>query len=117
MTISKSDSWQMKNLAHRYTVSFFKSQYGDNPTAMMARHEYRNQECNYFNIVDSSNKINATICAALLVTYVEAQGIPYHTGKNRAGCFRTLENHLKDADGTALYTADIVDDNFQFFNE
>ena len=68
-------------------------------------------------MADHSNDTSATICAGLMVTYMQAQGIPYHAGKNRDACFAALCAHLKDGAAKVLLTADIVDDHFRFITE
>lgn len=117
MAIKTSDKWEPTNLAHRFTTSFFSSQYGDIPAFIVSSKERENQELNYFNIASPDIDTDATICAGLLVSYVESQGIPYHDGKDRKGCFDDLQPHLKVATGKVLYTADIVDHYFKFINE
>ncbi len=112
-----STSWEVGNLAHRYTASFFKSQYGDDPEFIMASAGRANRELIYYNIAGSDSDTESTICAGLLISYMEAQGIPYHSGNDRGGCFSALSQHLKQGDGTVLATADIVDESFRFFNE
>ena len=117
MTIPTSDNWNAANLAHRYTVSFFKSQYGDEPSFVTATANRLNQELAYYNIAGGDNETNATICAGLMVSYMEAQGIPYHQGRTRSECFELLTNHLKGADGKVLYSADVIDYHFKFLGE
>ena len=112
-----SEKWELTNLAHRFTVSFFKSQYGDDPQTIFGDDAYPNQELIYFNIADSDNTTEATICAGLLVNYIEAQGIPYHEGGKRNDCFNELVPHMSDGDGLVLYTADIIDKYFKFLGE
>lgn len=109
--------WDASNLAHRYTVSFFKWKYGDAPAFITASTERRNRELNYFNIADADNRTNATICAGLLVDYLEAQGIPYHADSGRKACFDALVPQLQGADNAVLSTADLVDHYFQFLGE
>lgn len=113
----KSTEWDASNLAHRYTVSFYKFKYGDKPKFVTKTAARQNQEMNYFNIADPNNNTNAIICAGLLVDYMEAQGIPYHTDKTRHSCFKKLCTHLKKAEEKVLRTADIVDDHFKFSGE
>ena len=117
MTIDESKEWNAANLSHRYTVSFFASQYGENPRFITRAKTRKNKDLAYFNIAGSDNETNGTICAGLLVSYIEAQGIPFEPGKNRAGCFADLSAHLKLAGGTVLHTADIVDHHFRFLGE
>ena len=117
MPIETSREWDLTNLAHRYTVSFFKSQYGDDPQAIFADNEYPNRELIYFNIADPDNTTEATICAGLLVNYIEAQGIPYHEDGSRNDCFNELVPHLSVGDSHVLYTADIIDHYFKFLGE
>lgn len=117
MSIPTSDSWDPRDLSHRYTVSFFKKEYGDDPKFIVASNDRRNDELNYFNIAASGNSTNAEICAGLLVSYMESQGIPYHDGKDRTGCFNDSKKHLAKADGKVLFTADIVDHYFRFLGE
>ena len=117
MASRRSEAWDAQNLAHRYTVSFFKSQYGDDPDFVTSTNKRKNNELTYFNVADPDNETNATICAGLLVTYMQAQGIPYHKDKNRNACFAALSQHLKDGGAAVLLTADIVDDHFRFMNE
>jgi len=119
VTVEKSGTWDPADLAHRYTVSFFAYKYNDDPKFITKSKSRQNKELAYFNIAASNNETNATICAGLLVSYIEAQGVPFHAGKDRdrAGCFADLSAHLKVATGTALYTADIVDHYFKFFGE
>jgi len=117
MTIEQSVTWDPSDLSHRFTVSFFSSQYGDDPTFITRAKTRQNKDLNYFNIAGSNNDTNATICAGLLVSYMEAQGIPYHSNKDRAGCFTDLVIHLKTGSGTVLYTADIIDHYFKFLGE
>lgn len=117
MAIDQSDAWDPSDLSHRFTVSFFSSQYGDDPKFITRAKTRQNKDLNYYNIASSDNDTNATICAGLLVSYMEAQGIPYHTKKNRAGCFADLVSHLKAGNGTVLYTADIIDHYFKFLGE
>jgi hypothetical protein len=114
---NRSENWDAQNLAQRTTVSFFENQYGDDPLFIAASNDRQNQELVYFNIADPDNDINAGICAGLLVDYVEAQGIPYHSGKTRGPCQSELSVHLKIGQGKVLLTADIVDDYFKFINE
>ncbi|MEO1201095.1 MAG: hypothetical protein AAFX10_00215 [Pseudomonadota bacterium] len=115
--IEKSATWDMGDLSHRFTISFFASEYREDPKFIKRSKNRRNDELAYYNIAAADNDTNATICAGLLVTYVQAQGIPYHSGKDRAGCFKTLTEHLKKANGKVLYTADIVDHYFRFLGE
>lgn len=117
MPIDQSTSWDASDLSHRYTVSFFNSQYGDEPKFVTRAKTRQNKDLKYFNIAGSDNQANATICAGLLVSYMEAQGIPYHRDKDRAGCFADLVPHLQQASGTVLYTADIIDHYFKFLGE
>lgn len=117
MAIADSPDWSDTNLAHRFTVSFFKSQYGDDPAFVTATKDRKNSEMLYYNAAAADNETNATICAGLMVNYMEAQGIPYHAGRGRAGCFGDLSRHLKRSDGTVLRSADIVDHYFRFLNE
>lgn len=117
MTIHTSEKWDPTNLAHRYTVSFFKWKYGDEPDFITGSAERENQELNYYNISDPDNDVGAVICSGLLVNYMEAQGIPYHDGKTRKKCFNMLSRHLKKAEGMVLYTADIIDHHFKFLGE
>ncbi len=113
----KSEAWDPADLAHRYTVSFFSYKYNDAPRFITTNNGRQNKDLAYFNIAASDNETNATICAGLLVSYIEAQGVPFHAGYGRAQCFADLSAHLKVASGTALYTADIVDYYFKFFGE
>jgi hypothetical protein len=115
--ISKSDKWEVTNLAHRFTTSFFKSQYGDRPESVSGRPDFSNRELLYFNEASADQTTSATICAGLLVTYMEAQGIPYHRDKTRKLCFDMLQPHLANGEGTVLHTADIIDHHFRFMNE
>ena len=115
--MNKSTDWDARNLAHRYTVSFFKSQYGDDPAFVTATKSRMNQDLLYFNVADADNEINAAICAGLLVSYMQAQGIPHHAQRTRGDCFNDLATHLKVAEAIVLTTADIVDHYFRFFNE
>jgi len=117
VTVEKSGTWDPADLAHRYTVSFFAYKYNDDPKFITKSKSRQNKDFAYFNIAASNNETNATICAGLLVSYIEAQGVPFHAGKDRAGCFADLSAHLKVATGTALYTADIVDHYFKFLGE
>jgi hypothetical protein len=117
MTIPTSEKWNPRNLSHRYTVSFFKSKYGDDPKSITSMADFQNKELTYFNIADPNNEINAVICAGLLVDYIEVQGIPYHEGRLRKDCFSLLSAHLKEAEGRVLYTADIIDYHFKFLGE
>ena len=115
--VEKSAGWKMRDLSHRFTISFFASQYGEDPAFLKSTKNRKNKELVYFNIAASDNETNATICAGLLVTYIQAQGIPYEPNKDRAGCFAALSEHLKNGEGTVLYTADIVDHYFKFLGE
>lgn len=117
MTIEISDRWDPHDLPQRYTVSFFKWKFGDEPAFITATPERQNQELNYYNIADSDNETNADICSGLLVDYMEAQGIPYHKNKNRNECFKMLSRHLRKADGKVLYITDIIDHHFLFIGE
>lgn len=117
MTIEKSEAWDPTDLSHRFTVSFFAYKYNDDPKHITRSKARKNKDLAYFNIAASDNETNATICAGLLVTYIEAQGVSFHEGKGRAGCFADLSAHLKVASGTVLYTADIVDHYFKFLGE
>lgn len=117
MADPKSEKWELRNLAHRYTVSFFNNEYGDDPAAIMARNDFPNRDLVYYNIARSNNETNAIICSAMLVTYMESQGLPYHDRRTRNGCFNSLADHLRKADGAVLTTADIVDLYFRFLGE
>ncbi len=117
MAKPRSESWDAQNLAHRYTVSFFASEYGDKPISVTGSNLRENRDLLYFNVADHAHDISAILCAGLMVTYMQAQGIPYHTGKGRDACFAVLSQHLKDGTGKVLLTADIVDDHFRFLNE
>ncbi len=108
MNISQSEDWIVTNLAHRFTVSFFRSQYGDDPAVIASRSDTKNKELVYFNDADPDNDTAATICAGLLVSYMESQGIPYHDDKTRKMCFDMLCSHLSHADETVLLTADLI---------
>lgn len=117
MPLPESDQWDVHNLAQRYTVSFFKSQYGDDPVFLTASANRLNNECGYFNVAGADPDTNAIICAGLITSYMESQGIPYHDERNRKECFQMLQSHLKQASGKVLHTADIVDYHFKFINE
>ncbi len=123
MAIDKSSKWDAKDLSHRYTTSFFKSEYNDSPTAITKSPNTKSKTLNYYNSAAGSNIVNAKICAGLCISYMEANGIPYEPSFKkkkkdpRELCFNRLVTHLKDGDGTVLFTADIVDHYFRFFNE
>ena len=116
-TIDRSSNWDATDLSHRFTVSFFAQQYNEDPAFISATKDRKNSELLYLNIAGSNNITNATICAGLLVNYMEAQGIPYHAGKSRPGCLNKLRDHLKRGAGKVLFTADIVDHWFRFLGE
>jgi hypothetical protein len=115
--IETSEAWDMTDLSHRFTISFYVSQYGEDPNFIKRSKNRKNSELLYYDIAAPDNDTNATICAGLLVTYVQAQGIPYHDGKDRDGCFAALTEHLKKGNGKVLFTADIVDHYFKFLGE
>jgi hypothetical protein len=117
MAIEKSETWDKTNLAHRYTVSFFSHQYKDDSQAIFSNDKFLNKDLTYLNTADSDNSTEATICAGLLVAYIQAQGIPFHEGKKRAACLRDLIPHLTKDEGHVLYTADIIDHYFKFLGE
>jgi len=117
MAIPTTTQWDPRNLSHRYTVSFFRNSYGDEPTFIVATAERSNSELNYFNIAANGNAIEAQICAGLCVVYMENQGLAYHNGKTRSDCYSALVDHLSKGDGLVLYTADIVDHFYRFAGE
>lgn len=123
MAITKSEKWNAKDLSHRYLVSFLKSQYGDSPKKLTRSSKIKNKALNYYNVAAPSNATNATICAGLCLSYMEAGGIPYEPDFEEQGkdprelCFNQLRKHLKNEDGLVLFTADIVDHYFKFLNE
>ena len=113
----QSTQWNPSDLSHRYTVSFFRAIYGDDPAFVTETSSRKNKELNYYNVADYDNTTEAQICAGQLVVYMENQGIPYHTGKTQAACYTALADHLKKSDDVVLKTADIVDDYFKFLGE
>ena len=123
MAIKKSSKWDPKNLAQRYAVSFFKSQYNDSSNKIVRSKNTKNSQLNYYNDAAADNSTNAKICAGLCVSYMEAGGIPYESSFEDEGqdprklVFNKLSTHLRDGDGTVLFTADIVDHYFRFINE
>lgn len=117
MSITISEKWDPQNLSHRYTVSFFKNSYGDEPTFMTASDDRLNSELTYFNVSTNDSTVEAQICAGLCIVYMENQGLVYHDGKTRAECYAALVEHLSKGGGKVLYTADIVDYYFKFSGE
>lgn len=113
----QSTHWNPSDLSHRFTVSFFRAVYADEPAFVTETNARKNKELNYYNVADYDNTTEAQICAGQLVVYMENQGIPYHKDKTRAACYATLADHLKQGDGLVLKTADIVDDYFKFLGE
>lgn len=118
MPDNNTNQWDLQNLAHRATASFFNYKYGDSQSEILNDPEITNKQLTYWIKADSgSTDTRATICGSLCMAYVEAQGIPYHDPEKCDECLEKLITHLKDGDGLVLKTATIIDDYFKFINE
>jgi hypothetical protein len=117
MSIPTSSNWDAQNMAHRFTVSFFKAIYSDDPLFVTSSSERKNSELNYYNLAATDNIIQGQICAGSCIVYMENQGLSYHQDKKREDLFTMLAAHLAKSDGLVLYTADIIDYFFKFAGE
>ena len=115
-------SWDQQNLAHRYTQSFFISEYQD------SRDTVSNDECklehlNYFNIAATgvANRLSVLTAASSLIRYFVKNGIEFHTIDGVDDPAEALYDELIDMlevhDKLLLDVANKMDQYFKFFYE
>ena len=107
-------AWDPRNIPQRYVVSFFVDIYKDDRKKITSSANQLNESLNYHNIVAHDNSVEAQICAALCLAYMENQGLDYHKGKDRTACYSSLLSHLSDPKGKIIKTVEIIDEFFRF---